>query len=101
MNVAIFYHYWSKLCKEYIAKRLRGCSDVNNVKSERQLISQARAGVGISNGTVMDDSVWKAVKKYNPKYAIFYDYIHATAMTKTEKSESAAICCLADNYEAY
>jgi hypothetical protein len=101
MNVPLLYHYWTKLHKEYIAKRLHGCGSVNNEASEAQLIYQARAGVGISNGTVKDDSVWKTVKKYNPKYAIFDDYVHATVMTKTEKSESAAISCLDDNDMAY
>jgi hypothetical protein len=99
-DVAVLYHFKTKLCKEFVAKRRRGLGS-RKYRPSKEAMRKWRDGEDIRNGTVLDDSVWKAVKKYNPKYAIFDDYIRDTEVIKTEKNESAAICCLAENDEAY
>ena len=103
-DVALLYHYSKKSWKEYIDKRLRGRSDVNDKAGVENLVRQARAGVGICNGTILDDTVWEAVKKYNPKYAVFdkSSTVPVAALARnTGQNESVAICCLAGDDEAY
>jgi Glycosyl transferase family 2 len=104
MDISILYHYWTKSRKEYMAKRLRGRCDVDNKESVKNLVHQARLGVGITNGTILDDTVWEAVKKYNPKYAVFDKSFAAPVdglAIKTGEKESVAICCLVRDDEAY
>ena len=69
---ALLYHYTYRSYKEYLFKRLyRGRATVNSTdSSHKNLINQARSR-GIPKGTFYDDTAWKAVKKYVPKYRYY------------------------------
>lgn len=80
-NVAVLYHYNSKSRKEYIRKRTRGRAPLpKNHTSNNDLLQHAISimaqkasddGQISQNVTLFDDTVWKAVKRYVPEYAIY------------------------------
>jgi hypothetical protein len=80
-DVAVLAHYHWKSYKEYLAKRTRGRSDVGRKKGEyKKFLNGAKKMLNDAiNGKktlpkkteLFDDSAWKAMKKYVPKYAVF------------------------------
>jgi Glycosyl transferase family 2 len=78
-NVAVLYHYNSKSRKEYIRKRLRGRAPLPRNHTSNNDLLQKAIGVTVQddsnsiseNTTLFDDTVWKAVKRYVPEYAIY------------------------------
>jgi hypothetical protein len=71
-DAAVFHHYHKKSRKEYIRKRTRGNVFRVNDQKQDELIADAKATInGQANGTVFDDSAWKAMKIFVPKYAAF------------------------------
>lgn len=78
-DVAVLYHYNAKSRKEYIRKRARGRAPLpKNHTSNSELLQQAqlllnndKQKMSTRNVTLYDDTVWKAVKKYVPEYALY------------------------------
>jgi hypothetical protein len=80
-DVAVLAHYHWKSHKEHLAKRMRGRSDFDRNRGEYQvLLEQAKnlykAAINgkkplKNENQFFDDSAWKAMKKYVPKYAVF------------------------------
>jgi Glycosyl transferase family 2 len=74
-DVAVINHYYFKSYEEYITKHARGSSVYGQVD---EMLNQAIAHIGldglpIPNGTIFDDTAWKALKRMVPKYALYDD----------------------------
>jgi len=69
---ALIYHYTYRSYKEYLAKRLfRGRATVNSTDpSHKGLMASAR-GRNIPRGTFFDDTAWKAMLQFVPKYRYY------------------------------
>ncbi len=78
-DVASLYHFRTKSYKENLVKRLKGDSDNwytpdqdPKLKDAKEKFDEALSNPNVQpEGLIHDDALWKAVKKYVPKYAAF------------------------------
>jgi hypothetical protein len=80
-DVAVLAHYRWKSHNEFLAKRMRGKADKDKkkgmyekwLKEAKKLLKAAIDGSEPlqNKNEFFDDSAWKAMKKYVPKYAVF------------------------------
>jgi len=73
-DVAVIHHYHRKSAKEFLKKRMRGRATINREQGKvDKLIEDALEDYKTreKNGTIFDDSGWKAMKKYVPRFAVY------------------------------
>merc|ERR1712194_56265 len=82
-DVAVLHHYKFKSNKEYVQKRSRGRGSgskvdvdklINDAKESLKNALHKQKGQGIDDPSInkiFDDTAWKVMKKYVPKYAFF------------------------------
>jgi len=78
IDVAVIHHHQRKSAKEFLKKRMRGRATISREQGKvDKLITLARKEFTTrqKNGTIFDDSGWKAMKKLVPRYAI-YDQLY-------------------------
>ena len=71
-DVANLYHFHTKSRKEFIAKRMRGRSDLANAGYSREQAEQEADS--LQPGVVFDDSAWQLLKEVAPRYRVFDGY---------------------------
>ena len=86
-DVASLYHYHQKSYKEYVEKRMRGSAYTNKYFEQKLNASLAqfdealkgvptreKENIARKDDLIFDDSVWKAMKWYVPKYNMFDNF---------------------------
>ena len=70
-EIAVLHHYHTKSYKEYVHKRMRGRAMLKGYQAEAVRNAQER---NIYEANLFDDTGWKMMKKYVPKYSFFDNF---------------------------
>ena len=98
-EIAVFHHYLRSM-KEYRVKMGEGV--MNLVKNDEQTLAEPKSEFELFNGTVFDDSAWKALTRLVPRYQMYDQDLTAHGPRfSTYHNETAVVCAIVMNEEAY